>query len=394
MKKSSLFILISSAAILFLPSCKAARLIAQHQSPRLSMELASYIKGTCGEKCTVISHDDIYGYDRNVVFHLKSDERDIEFIIYAKRQEDGSYKFQTDYMNAVRDLYADEIAELFEDFDYSSRPGVLLSDSDEIVPLSEAIVEANAIFRRELDYNSETFLKEYNFGTIPVFGKTGPGKYDYNKTITEFIIDGSVLDKQQIESQIRTELSRKIKDEILDAQFYSDLTEEIDAIHKTRLNHIYLNGEEMLYDTKLSSYSNFAHTTDDYCYAFYDEDTDSYMMSIDYGYLSESSSFPLIISEYAHHLGGDYEALTPPGYGSRKIKAAWTVDGHSYASSCIFSDNKANRFTVIKDGKKLDITPHEGKDCFTVSLTVDDFCKLFDLTYEIQEAEDAIYFHQ
>lgn len=292
MKKRRFFILISiSTAILSLNSCKVANLIKQNQSPLLSIELTSYLKKTCGEDCTVVSHDDIYGYKRNVIFHVKSDERDIEFIVYAKESEDHSYSFQTDYMNAVRDLYADEISALFENFDYSSNPGVLLSDSDEIAPLSEAIVEANAVFRRELDYNSETFLQEHNFGTVTVYGKTGSGKYDYDKAITKFVIDGSVLDVQQIENKIRTELSGKIKDEIIDPQFYSGLTDEINSIHKTKLNHIFLNGAEMLYDTKQSSYSNFAHTTDDYCYAFYDANLDSYMMNVDYGYLSDSSSF-------------------------------------------------------------------------------------------------------
>ena len=372
---------------------------SQKEIPYKSNVMA-YIKDTCGEKCTIDDYETIYDLDKNIIYHVSSEERDLHFIVYQNTDESGKLKYQTDYMNCVRDLYSDEILAEFDKFQNSTMNGIYLRNTEELKDICQAVAKANKIYRKELKYNDEDFLKDNNFGTVSIKGESGSEDDHYPNALTTFTIDGTVKSVDDLLTETKNILAQKVKDGSLSYERYQGLDSELSSIHKSELNHIYLNDNELLYDNNTSEYTYYGLSTDEYCYSTYNPELDTYMMFIDYGLIADyCGSNPLIMREWANALGGSYKLLTTEQTERKlEIEAEWTVNNHTWQSSAKYDANLDNsgvqKFTVLKDGNPLDIKTYEKENnIHTLQVTAEDFCTLFDLTYTIDEANDAIYFY-
>ncbi|SDB07991.1 hypothetical protein SAMN02910298_00290 [Pseudobutyrivibrio sp. YE44] len=363
-------------------------------------EVKSYLKDNCGEKVKYLGCQFLCHSPEEVRYSFKTKERGLVFNVYRRQITDENDKkkieFESDYANKVRELYRDDIETLFDEFDYPFNEGVLLTNTEQAQKVIAAVDKANEIYRKELKYNSKEFLMNHPIGQVDVWGcETDDIHNDSCYKLSEYVIYGAKIDKEARLEELENSIAAAIKDGNLSKEIYTGLSDKIDSFHKSQLNHIYLNDEEMLYDNNKSQYSYYGLVTDDYCYSYYDEENEQYMMSIDFGLIADyCGSVPLVIAEYMDRLGGTFTILTPDQKErTLDLKTQWEYGGHTWNMSSHYEDQGVSKVKFTKDGQKLDIDVQEGKAFYVLGVSVDDFCKLFDFTYKIDEDADSIYFY-
>nr|MCR5715503.1 hypothetical protein [Lachnospiraceae bacterium] len=209
-----------------------------------------------------------------------------------------------------------------------------------------------------------------------------------------YTIDGSETSAETYEESLRESILQKLRDGKAAPEAFADLTEDAAALHVSKLEHIYLDGKEMLYDENDSEYAYYGLITDEYKYAYYDYDADSYMMFMDCGLVADYTGSPVLVNaEYVHALGGTYEIMTmPQEERSLDLRSGWVIGDHTWEVTGHYESGTYQNLKVTRDGTDLQITAYEGENYKVISVTAADFCKLFDLTYTVDEEEKAIYF--
>ena len=118
------------------------------------------------------------------------------------------------------------------------------------------------------------------------------------------------------------------------------------------------------------------------------------MMVMDIGLTTDQMSIPLIIREYVTALGGTYRTSSQ----DEVYISTWTIGGDTWIMEAEYDDNEIRSLEVRKNGSPLElpyITVEEDiqvSATFCVGVTVEDFCRLFDLTYEIEEEQGKVLF--
>lgn len=370
-------------------------------------EVLAYVDDICQEPYQLISVEQIKERPANVEYTFETEERGLRFtansylsnIMIDNSSTDFYYReISCDYVQAMHQLYYDRAKEaLGEAEPYDQKKGwYSLLCFEDIAGAAETILKADRIYAEELAYNSPEYLQENplmrihfvwyeseeaaregkNWENMMDLAVTGSRTYeDIYDTLADcyaqLCMDGKIEDRGEVP------------------------TRYLEGKHVSMLEHIYLNGEEMDYETHEDPYSGFWTTTDHYRYCWYSEDMDSYMMVSDVGYTSKYSSVPMILAEYVHGLGGSYELEPEKGISRWTIgKDTWEMEAESKDSTF-----RLTSLEVRKNGKKLDIPyvtvdedTHVGAT-FCVGLKVEDFAKLFDLEYEIDEEGWSVYFY-
>ena len=365
-------------------------------------QLNQYIKTITSEPYELVEVSNIYNDPDYKEYTLHSTKRDLTFHVYSYHEltdekskiriKSKESTYLTDYYNLIRDIYKEDIFAEFDAYPASFNEGILAEDANQLESIQDSIIAANQLYQKETAYNSAKNLASNPFGFIKVYGKDNNDRYH---EIHQYPIDGNQLDAEKLKAETAAIVSQMLADDQLSFETFGAYADQTGTIHKQKLNHIYLNGKEMLYDTKQSPYCYFALSTDSYCYAYYEAELGTYMMSMDYGFVADyGGSPPLIAAEYAKALGGEYKLLTPD-QKTRDLDLAstWTIHGHTWELTAKHTEKKnLHDFKVTKDGEDLNLETYDGPTMFVAGLKVEDFCKLFDLTYEIDEKADSIYF--
>lgn len=369
-------------------------------------EVLAYVDEVCEEPYDLLSVEQIAERPADVEYVFETEERGLRFTahsylqnIYIDASATGFYskEISCDYVSVMHELYYDRAKEKLKGAErYSEeREWFGLLEFSDIEHAARAILEADKVYAEELAYNSPEYLKEHslmgvhfvwyeskeaakedkswvNMTNIPVTGsQTYEEIYDtLADCYAQLCVDGKIEDRGEIPASY------------------------LEGKHVSTLEHIYLDGKEMLYEDRQNPFNPYRTTTEDYRYCWYNQELDSYMMVSDVGYISESSSVPLITAEYVHALGGTYEV------NAKKNMSRWTIGENQWEMKASFSESpfRVENLQVRKNGAALEL-PYLTVDddssvrgAFGVGLTVDDFAKLFDLKYEINETEKSIYF--
>ena len=216
----------------------------------------SYVKELTNESVELIGTEKICDDPIEIQYTFSSNERDLVFHVSSYRKP---YYLLTGspigYVKAIKDDYHDCIVEyyrpnvepLFEDFT-SDYYGYLLEDADDVAQFAQAIVAANAIYSEEYSYNSKEYIDEHPYGSlcVQVIG------IERNLGIDYYDIDGSEITADELEDDILTKIAQDVKDGKVASDIYSGISEYVENMHISKLDHIYLDDEEMLYDNNNS----------------------------------------------------------------------------------------------------------------------------------------------
>ena len=365
-------------------------------------DVAKYVKENISEKCEYVSRETVSESPKEIAYTFKSKERDLEFKVYAYRHNVGMYemkiykgKIRTDYEYVVRTSYDSRIQPLFEEF--ISDGDVKIASSDQVDKLAEAFVKANEIYREELQYNDKSFLEEHPYDNIRVVCDTAPGSTYKTYGLGYFAINGVEYDEEYYKNALDNGIAQAIKDGKISGEQYQGYEDAIEDIHVSQLDHIYLNDEEMLYDNNQNDYGTVGVMTEKYAYSEYNYDENSYMMFVDYGLVADGIGSPaFVIREYTDRLGGSFEILTKDQTTKdQDLECTWTIGDHKYVMTCHYNEMNVTNLKVTCDGEDLHIgNNHKPENDFRVTMvTLEDFCKLLDLNYRIDEESGSLYLY-
>ncbi len=395
MKKSKIVIFTLLCAILGLSITGCGRANGSVASKR---EAINYVKKNISEDCTFVKEEQVSESPRKVVYTFKSDARGFEFKVVAQRWPHGWYEavfyyepIITEYYDIGLHHYYDErMYEVFGDLLDHKSMYLYISSTEDIEKLSKAIVEANAIYAEEKEYNTDTFLKENPYCRGNVRVKSG----DSSWSVAAIPIDGSKYTEEAIKEKLLKAVSQYVKDGKLSADDFPGVDSYTKNLHVTTLKNMYINGE------KIEAYSSEDwNRQEKYCFAEYDKDRQTYMMYIDEGFVvSRGARKPFCITTVVNALGGEFSSPSQ-SYDDypADLKAEWTINGHVWNASVHFDrPNNGLDYSdlqVTRDGIALNIEYTYGStSLYFTPIRIDDFCSLFDLTYEINEEESSVYF--
>lgn len=368
-------------------------------------EVLSYVGEVCpSEKFRLLSTEKIAEKPDNVEYIFETEGRKLLFKansylqniqIDASRTNFYSKKISCSYVEEVHNIYRERIGDCIHEADsYDSTSGELqIFAFSDIKNVSEVLEQAFQIYAEELAYNDKKFLKEHPVGSVRLVWY--PSRQAAAKRADGHQLALVEIDGLRTQSEIYRELADDYAQECVDGNIEDrgDVPEKYLATkHKSMLDKIYVNGKKMKYDLQQSPYSSYPLTNEDYKYSWYSEEENSYMLVCDTGYISDSSSAPLIIAEYVRALGGGYD-MDP-----EKRIIWWKIGEDEWRLQSEKSqDGGISGLSVKKNGKELDISyvtvqeDYNVRAAFCAGLKVEDFVKLFDLEYEVDEKENALY---
>ena len=369
-------------------------------------KVLEYVDSICTEPYHLVDRELIEESPDNMEYRFMTDNRELAFTansrlvpitIDATQTSFYRREITCDYVNAVRGLYRDDIdAVLQENGQYLEEHGWIyllsFSDIDQVV---DTILTADQIYSRELEYNPPEFLSSNPAAGVHVVWQRSRQEAEEHKTWVN-LTDIGVTGQHE-----RQELYDRLAD--VYAQLYVDGKIEnghdiparyLADKHVSLLPVIELNGTEMRYDRADNPYGPYGLTTDDYKYCWYNRELGTYMMVMDIGLTTDQMSIPLIIREYVTALGGTYRTSSQ----DELYTSTWTIGGDTWIMEAEYDDNEIRSLEVRKNGSPLElpyITVEEDiqvSATFCIGVTVEDFCRLFDLTYEIEEEQGKVLF--
>ena len=367
-------------------------------------EVLEYVDGVCTEPYELLGSELIQQKPDNREYRFRTTGRGLEFTANSYLSQVTFDATETpfytrgiscNYLEAVRALYYEEAsAKIAASSRCRQDNGWLyLTGFSQIGQVVDAVLAADEVYRPELEYNDAAFLRENPVLSVHLVYYPSEEAAQQNTTwvnITNLPVNGqndrdALYDKvANIYAQLCAD--QKIEDPQVPQEYLVDK-------HRSLLDSIELNGEEMRYDDPENPYNAYGLTTDHYCYSWYSEERDSYLLVSDLGFYSDDSSMPLIIREYVRALGGQY-SLRAEG---DRFFSSWTIGQNRWEMEMVYQDG-IRSVELTRNGRALPldyITVDEDYNVgasFCIGLTAEEFCSLFDLRYEVDEAGGRICF--
>ena len=369
-------------------------------------EVLDYVRSVCpDEEFELVSSEQVEDRPKNVEYTFRSRERDLTFTAnsYLKNVTiDGSStilyskEISCTYVSEIHDLYYDRAVRILEELPTYDDGWIGLLSFDNLGQVAEVMARAGDVYREELDYNDEDFL--WNNPLTSVHLAWYPSQEDMEAhqswiNMADFGING-LSSQEELYQRLADEYAQMCVDNQLD-ELAAIPEEYTRGKHMTRLDSIYLDGKKMTYNSQEDSVNQWSLITDRFCYCWYSQETGSYMLPCDIGYVTDSASVPLIVLEYVSALGGSYCLEPEEGLWL----SSWKIGDDTWQMESQFSDNEITEFNVMKNGEPLNlpfVTADEDTEVgarFCVGLKVEDFAGLFDLDYRIDESTKRIDFY-
>lgn len=370
-------------------------------------EVQEYIDSVCDEPYELTAKQLIEESPDNMEYTFHSKQRDLSFTansylspIYFDATKTAFYNrsISCTYVSEVHGLYRQELDGVLNECPYylPDRQWMYVTSFSELDQVIDCILKADNIYRPEVKYHdSWDFLKKNPLTSIHLIwisGEENPQECRQWVNLTDLSVTG-----QNSREELKAKLGGIYAQKYVDKEINNgdDIPESfLESRHVSSLDHIYLNGKEMLYDRRDNPYNGYGLSTASFKKCWYNDKYDSYMMILDIGYLSDSTSIPLIIREYVYALGGNYEASAE---GSHYL-SRWSVGNDTWEMQTDYSDNTISRIQITKNGKPLEIhflTADEDSNVgatFCIGVTVQDFCRLFNLSCQALEEDGVMKF--
>lgn len=367
-------------------------------------EVLEYVDGVCPEPYELVGSELIEQKPDNMEYRFRTTERSLEFTansylspVMLDATETPFYTRQItcDYLTAVRSLYYDEAkARIAASSRCHPENGRLyLTGFSQIGEVIDAVLAADEVYLPELDYNGAVFMRENPVLVTHVVYYPSEEAAQQNKNwvnIADLSVNG-LNEREQLYDKVANAYAQRVVDQKIDDPQVPQ--EYLEGKHRGWLDRIELDGTQMLYDDPENPYNIFGLNTDDYCYSWYSEELDSYMLVSDLGFYSDNSSMPLIIREYVRALGGEYSLRAEEDH----FFSSWTIGENRWELETVYQDGICS-VVLTKNGRALPLhylTVEEDSNVratFCIGLTAEEFCSLFDLSYEVDEPGGRICF--
>lgn len=167
MKKIVRFFLISVLCLTSLTACKT-----KYGSIPDEQEVLEKVNATIeNENFELVGKEEVDSSPKKCIYTFRSTDRDLEFqatstLELRKFLSDSTLDYkgvvEVNYVEAVKALYAQEMIDelkktgLYED----DREGFLIHNDEELFIVWEALYEADQIYAKEKEYNSENWMKK------------------------------------------------------------------------------------------------------------------------------------------------------------------------------------------------------------------------------------------
>lgn len=369
-------------------------------------QVRKYVDAVCPEPYTLVGTELIAELPDNMRYDFVTDGRGLAFsanstlspiMIDASVTNFYTKSITCNYVSAVHELYRDDVvAALSEAENYRQSEGwmYLLSFSD-IDASVDTLLSADRVYAEELNWNSPRFLLENPIARVHFIWHRSVEEAEAHETwvnMTDIKLTG-----QLTREALYDELANRYAQLYVDGKIENGdgiPQEYLKGKHVSRLDTLTLNGKPLAYDTEDNPYNQLGLTTDDYAYSWYSDAAGSYLLAVDIGYMSDNSSFPLILREYVLALGGSYDRETD---GEQSV-SRWTIGDDTWMLISRLKHNNVTQWRVSKNGVPLDLdwyTVDQEREigaAFCVGVPAEDFCKLFNLTFTADEAAGVLAF--
>lgn len=396
-----ILLLVCLFSVLFLTGCDT--------EPYSKDEVIEMTKEECGEDFTLLYSEKLTDY--HIKYTFETTERKIRFTVNNALTGGAPipcyYRSYTcDYTYVVHDFYHDRIRKVLEQSPLYKGGEFHIFQYDDLEEIAKTAEKCNKIYAEELAYNSEEFLKKNPAGSIQIkwFPSSEAAKNDNDWTHVNYCnIDGCST-KDDILSALQNKYTELCADgTIYDNDYYPS--------HVQKLDKIYVNGKRMK-SGRYCSYtvitSSESHNSleglegfkipeddlDNAPYAWYNYDLQQYMTNIDASYGQYGLCLCSIIPNFTETLGGSCTI----NLDNHTIK--WTIGKDSWFLQG-YDDIRTETIQIekiIKNGKELPVsavTIREDKNVRGINyagISLDDFSKLFNLEYTIDENKGSVYF--
>lgn len=369
-------------------------------------KVLEYVDTVCSESYTLTDTELVAQQPDDMRYDFVTDGRGLAFSAHSALipiSIDASVtmfytkKITCNYVQAVHELYYEAVtAELTQGAtwlpDHEWMYLVSFYDLDNVV---DTLLAADSVYAAELNWNSPEFLQQNPIARVHlVWHHSAEEAAEHSSwvNITDVNLTG-----QHTRQELYDELANRY------AQLYVDgKIENGDGIpekyltgkHVRRLDTLTLDGKPLAYDTDDNPYNQFSLTTDDYAYSWYSDSVESYLVAADIGYMNDSGSFPLILREYVLALGGAYSRES----NDHESVSHWTIGGNSWMLTSQMKNNTVTQWSASKNGVPLELTWYTVEQeqdigaTFCVGVPVEDFCRLFNLSYTVDETAGVLAF--
>ncbi len=354
------------------------------------------------EKYKLVSIDPVP--DANVsteIYNFKSLDRDLQFRAINTRVsaffESGLYakSLQVKYADDVHEMYENDLNNALERYGFSTEHiRFYIHSFSDLKRVAEGIVEADDIYKKELNYNSaEWLINNPAMRCLITLRKENENGKKENYEIGGIYINGTwnyeMLYDYICYKYASCIFDGKFKDETVPADVMK-------SAHVTTLSHVYINGIEVSKTAYEKSKENGTYNNSDYSYyANYCYKLNDYVIPYNPATVG-SDCGPNPVEGYLDILAPGYEVEYKKG------KITWDYNGSHFESNAKESKNGyINEFSIHKDGKDINIpyiicgewtSPVHG--VYMVGITASDFANLFNMTVEIDEENGCLYFNE
>lgn len=362
------------------------------------------------EKFTLEQVDKRNTRPKEAEYFFKTKERGIEFQALSTLTERNSFGslvyyapvITVNYAASVHNLYREEAIKimvaspyynsLYEDFTWEQNSDKTcrfdIDSYEDIEGVAETIVQLSQLYRAEENYNDKDWMRKYPLLTATV--KYCPDREDKHPLgITLFKITG-YEDFATVKHEIELQYAIKMQKE--EIPYDEAVPQHVkDLIHKDMISNIYVNGRKMEDDMANSKIEGHYNNGKNIFAAYYNYDMNAYTFKLDVG-INEEKCNPHPLQAYVQAVdgtGGDQ-------FGNKSF--SWTIgeDKFTLKTTADKDTKRIQSVEVKKNGESLPVTPCLDTDTvgytYLAVFTIDDIAAMFNLSYEIDEENDTIFF--
>lgn len=342
------------------------------------------------------------------VYYFKSTERNMTFQAESTLKPCGIDNailyyipvINVKYSEGVHELYLDRINKVLDKIPKDEEGVYFYKSYNDLKNIAHILTEANEIYKEELKYNSAKWLEDNPVTRVAIRfeWKNEKGQNEWRVFLDELIDSSKSYD--EIFDLISFKHTNYIMENNLEDNTIPE--EQLAKYHKNYLKNVYIDKVNVsakgIASDKAEQLVNSAEATLDNrnernygCYYYYPWKT--YIIRINLGLTSEKCA-PKLMEHYTKALNIPCEVK----YDKGKIK--WENGADEWRLEAEYNEkDSADKVSFYKNGVKQEIRylKPDGNNTgvgasYLIGLPIDDFAKLFDLKYEIDEKSDVVLF--
>lgn len=334
------------------------------------------------------------------VYTFKSKDRDMTFTATSTLGSVGidastigyEQRVYVGYAEGVQTVYEEQMENLLGELPRNGKGHYLYESFADLSALTERIMEVEELYREELKYNTADWMIKNPLTRIGVaYSFVDPDGEERDVLVYTVPINGA-HEAKELYDLIAYNHVEKVKQGLIVDN--TTPQEQLDRFHEEKLPNVFV-GDVNVADEAFAAAKgqNLINNSREMYSCYYYYPWDSYVMMLNVGLVEEDYA-PKLVESYAEAL--HYSCFVDYGKGEIEwYNGPETVTLHAKKDA----DGRISFFTAYKGGEALNVPYITSKSeqtvvrgTYLVGISVDDFAKLFDVTYTIDEESGEIRF--